>query len=108
MSTLNSLDEEHQEKEKRPTKRAICRRRTVNDALSLKGLRRIKSTTQTDLAKKLQISQSSVSSIESQKNPLISTIESYVWALNGKLEIFAKFPDGESHKISLAPASSDH
>ncbi len=51
--------------------------------------------TQEEVAKQLQVKQSSVSKLERQADMYISTLRNYLSAIGGELEIKAKFPDGE-------------
>lgn len=56
-------------------------------------LRKDQELTQKELADILAIRQSAISKIESQEDILVQTLERYVRALGGELEIRAKFPD---------------
>ncbi len=47
------------------------------------------------LAETLKVSQGSVSKMERRADMYISTLRSYVRAMNGHIEIRAIFPDGE-------------
>ena len=57
------------------------------------NLRKDQELTQKELADILEIRQSAVSKLESQNDIMIQTLERYVRALGGELEIVAKFPD---------------
>ncbi len=59
----------------------------------LAGLRRHRHMSQETLAEKLSVSQSSVSQFERAEDMRLSTLENYVEALGGHLEIRAVFDD---------------
>ncbi|WP_369922016.1 hypothetical protein AB8E32_07415 [Marinomonas polaris] len=48
----------------------------------------------------MNIAQPNISQIENRPDALISTLNQYIEALGGKLEIHAKFPDGQDIEIS--------
>lgn len=56
-------------------------------------LRKDQDLTQKELADILEIRQSAISQIENQEDVLVKTLERYVRALGGELEVRAKFPD---------------
>ncbi len=58
-------------------------------------LRKDQELTQKELADILEIRQSAVSKLESQSDIMIQTLERYIHALGGELELVAKFPDRE-------------
>jgi DNA-binding transcriptional regulator YiaG len=68
-------------------------------AMSLNELRRARRITQGRLATAMQTSQSEVSKLEQRTDAYVSTLQSYVRALGGELDIVARFPDG-SFRIS--------
>lgn len=78
------------------TARSQSRRRAQElfQAMSLNELRRARRFTQDRLASVMQTSQSEVSKIEQRTDTYISTLQSYVRALGGQLDIVARFPDG--------------
>ncbi len=59
----------------------------------LATLRKDQELTQQELADILEIRQAAISKIESQEDILVRTLEKYIRALGGELEIRAKFPD---------------
>jgi DNA-binding XRE family transcriptional regulator len=75
------------------TKRTIAQIR----AHRLAEIRKEQSTTQSELAKIMHVSQGRVSQIESGRlaNSELGTLRSYVEALGGSLRIVADFGDGE-------------
>ncbi len=58
-------------------------------------LRKDRDLTQKELADIMEIRQSVISKIEHQDDILVKTLERYIKALGGELEIRAKFPDSE-------------
>lgn len=58
-------------------------------------LRKDQELTQKEVAELMEIRQAAVSKIENQEDILIGTLERYIRALGGELEIRAKFPDRE-------------
>lgn len=58
-------------------------------------LRKDRDLTQKELADIMEIRQAAISKIERQDDMLIGTLERYIQALGGELEIRAKFPDRE-------------
>lgn len=67
-------------------------------------LRNDRDLTQTELAEILDIRQSAISQIENQEDVLVKTLQRYVEALGGKLEILARFPD---HAVNLRQFLTD-
>ena len=67
--------------------------------MSLAEARKARGLNQTTVAKRLRIAQSNISQIESRPDLLLSTLGQYVEALGGKLELRAKFPDGQDVEI---------
>lgn len=63
-------------------------------AYKLAELRKLRSITQTELARTLGVAQPSISNVEHGGDALISTLRSYVEALGGRLEVAAVF-DGD-------------
>ena len=58
-------------------------------------LRKDAELTQKELAEVMEIRQAAISKIENQEDILVKTLERYVKALGGELELRAKFPDRE-------------
>jgi DNA-binding XRE family transcriptional regulator len=73
--------------------RIESRKRAMRDALRLAELRASVGVTQGELAQTLDVSQSNVSRIEREDDVYLSTLDSYVAALGGVLEINVVFPD---------------
>ena len=62
--------------------------------MPLNELRRTRRVTQWTLASAMQTSQSEVSKLEQRTDTYVSTLQSYIRALGGELDIVARFPDG--------------
>ena len=73
--------------------------------MPLVEVRRQLNVTQEALATALGTSQASVSKLERRSDIYLSTLRRYVEALGGKLEITARFPDGEIRLDEWQPAS---
>lgn len=71
----------------------------IAEEKSLSDLRRARSLTQKDLAKKLGVGQESISKLECRSDLMLSTLRNYVEAMGGKLDLVAKFPN--SPPVSL-------
>lgn len=56
-------------------------------------LRKDQELTQEELAEIMEIRQSAISQIENQEDVLVKTLERYIKALGGELEVRARFPD---------------
>lgn len=61
---------------------------------TLKELRKTTRHTQEELAITLDVGQGTISRIEKRNDMLVSTLQHYIEALGGKLQIVASFPDG--------------
>ena len=68
--------------------------------MSLAEVRKANGQSQAMVAEKLNIAQPNVSQIENRPDALVSTLGQYIEALGGKLEIHAKFPDGQDVEIT--------
>lgn len=84
-----------------PDARAEARRLADEDlkALPIHELRAARKLTQQQLARTLDMSQAAVSQIESRTDTYLSTLENFVEAMGGRLELYAVFPDG---RVKLA------
>jgi DNA-binding XRE family transcriptional regulator len=82
-----------------PSARAAyeTKRRAVRDALALADIRSSRGITQVEMAAHLKVTQGSVSQTERQSDLYLSTLEKYVEALGGHLELNAVFPDETIH-----------
>lgn len=68
-------------------------------ALNLAKLRRSRKMTQGDVAEALELTQPSVAQLEKRTDAYISTLQDYLHALGGELEITARFADGTKVQI---------
>ena len=76
-------------------KRVAARKKQLLNALALQELRQARELTQQQLAESLEISQASVSKMESQSDMYVSTLRRFLEAMGGELHIVASFADGE-------------
>ncbi|MEM7737658.1 MAG: helix-turn-helix transcriptional regulator [Deinococcota bacterium] len=80
-----------------PAERAEIEQETqglVIEYALLRQLRKDSGLTQQELADLMEIRQASLSKLEHQQDMLVSTLQRYVEALGGNLEIRATFADG--------------
>src|SRR5918997_4872901 len=68
---------------------------------SLMDLRKAMALTQAELARKLDISQESVSRLEKRSDMLISTLTKHVEKLGGELVLVARFPGAAPVRVQL-------
>ncbi len=80
-----------------PERRARMARRTQEmlQEMALQDLRQALDLTQTQVAELLQMKQAAVSKMEHQSDMYISTLQKFVTALGGNLQLVARFPDRE-------------
>jgi len=71
----------------------------IAEELSLQDLRKAMRRTQAELAKALHVGQDTVSRYEARTDMLLSTLQEYVEAMGGELELIAKFPNRRPIKI---------
>lgn len=77
----------------------------IAEEMTLRELRRARELTQIKMAKKLGITQDSVSRIEKRSDLLLSTLRKTVEAMGGSLSLVAEFPDREP--VVLAGIAED-
>jgi transcriptional regulator with XRE-family HTH domain len=65
----------------------------IAEEMTLRELRRARKLTQVRMAKKLGITQDSVSRLEKRSDLLLSTLRKTVQAMGGNLSLVAEFPD---------------
>ena len=68
---------------------------------SLMDLRKARRLTQAELARKLRVSQESVSRLEKRSDMLISTLTKHVEKLGGELVLVAQFPGAAPVRVQL-------
>jgi transcriptional regulator with XRE-family HTH domain len=80
-----------------PEARAEARRLAGQDLkeMPLHELRAARHLTQQRLAKTLDMTQAAVSQLEQRKDIYLSSLETFVEAMGGRLEMYAVFPDGK-------------
>jgi ribosome-binding protein aMBF1 (putative translation factor) len=76
-------------------KAAAAKTKEMLKEMPLRELRQAHQMSQERLAELLLTKQANVSRIERRTDMYISTLRSYIEAMGGKLDIIAKFPDGE-------------
>jgi DNA-binding XRE family transcriptional regulator len=72
----------------------------IAEEMTLRELRHARKLTQVRVAKKLGISQDSVSRLEKRSDLLLSTLRKTVEAMGGNLSLVAEFPDREPVVLS--------
>lgn len=75
----------------------------IAEELSLRDLRKAMNRTQMDVAKALKVGQDTVSRYEQRSDMLLSTLQGYVHAMGGELDLVVTFPNRKPVKLkSLA------
>ena len=79
-----------------PQARAEARRLADQDLkeMPLHELRAARRLTQQQLAQTLDMTQAAISQLERRTDVYLSTLENFVQAMGGRLELYAVFPDG--------------
>jgi DNA-binding XRE family transcriptional regulator len=72
----------------------------IAEEMTLRELRRARKLTQARMAKKLGITQDSVSRLEKRSDLLLSTLRKTVKAMGGNLSLVAEFPDRDPVVLS--------
>ena len=80
-----------------PAARGEVRQRVQDELkkMPLHELRAARRLTQQQLAQTLDMSQAAVSQLEQRTDIYLSTLENFVEAMGGRLEMYAVFPDGK-------------
>jgi len=78
----------------------------IAEEMSLRDLRKARKLTQARVAKRLGITQDSVSRLEKRTDLLLSTLRKTVRAMGGNVRIIAEFPDRAP--VALAELSNDN
>ena len=65
----------------------------IAEEATLRQVRKARERTQEAVAKKLHIKQAAVSKLERRTDMYLSTLQGYIEAMGGKLEIIARFPN---------------
>ena len=87
--------------------RIESQKKAINQALELARIRVERGMTQAEVANTLEQTQANVSRVECSTDLYLSTLDEYVTALGGKLELTAVFPDGR-YPISTVDDRVDH
>lgn len=77
----------------------------VAERTGMAVLRTARHQTQVEVAEQMNVPQSAVSLMESEQDFRVSTLQRYVTALGGRLEMRAVFPDGTVELNTLVPGS---
>jgi len=72
----------------------------IAEEMSLRELRHARKLTQVKMAKKLGVTQDSISRLEKRSDLLLSTLRKAVEAMGGNLSLVAEFPDREPVVLS--------
>lgn len=75
--------------------------KNLRQEMALAEVRKAMSLTQTDLAEELHIRQAALARLENRTDMYISSLRKYITALGGKLDIVARFPEGDVHIQNL-------
>ena len=70
-----------------------CAAELIAEEMTLRELRHARKLTQVKMAKKLGVTQDSVSRLEKRSDLLLSTLRKTVEAMGGNLSLVAEFPD---------------
>jgi transcriptional regulator with XRE-family HTH domain len=102
-TTTKRFDELRSQIDAEPTRRARVER---HKATMLRDLRRSLDLTQAAVAERLEVTQENVSQIERGEGDMrLSTLDRYVSALGGKLDLVVTFPD-RSVGLSVGPTGA--
>ena len=82
-------------------------RRIASDARTIAEARKALALTQTQVANAMEITQGALSQMEKREDMMVSTIQSYIEAMGGKLELVAKFPGMSPFELSLGAESGN-
>ncbi len=84
----------------------LSKTKTVPPAATLGQLRRERSLTQAQVAGSLNIQQASIAKMEKRSDVLVSTLQSIISAMGGRLRIRAVFPDGLERELHFSQSST--
>lgn len=105
MSDRRKLTSAEDLRRRRPPnrKRVDSIKRSVELDIALNELRERRGITQEQVAAQLETSRPNVSRIEREDDVRVTTLQRYVTALGGELELLVRFPDGERLTILGTP-----
>ncbi|WP_019672466.1 helix-turn-helix domain-containing protein [Psychrobacter lutiphocae] len=95
MTKFTSLDDFMADLPAERQERINAKAKIISQSIELAKLRQSYHLKQAELAKKMGVSQASISKVESGKDIQLSTLQKYVQSLGGEVSITAKMPDGE-------------
>ncbi|WP_201546915.1 helix-turn-helix domain-containing protein [Psychrobacter lutiphocae] len=95
MTKFTSLDDFMADLPAERQERMNAKAKIISQSNELAKLRQSYHLKQAELAKKMGVSQASISKVESGKDIQLSTLQKYVQSLGGEVSITAKMPDGE-------------
>jgi DNA-binding XRE family transcriptional regulator len=72
----------------------------VAEEISLRMLRKAMNKTQVEVAKALNVGQDTISRYEQRTDMLLSTLQSYVQAMGGQLDLIARFPNRKPFRVN--------
>lgn len=84
----------------------LSKTKTVPPAATLGQLRRERSLTQEQLAGSLKVRQASIAKMERRSDILISTLQTIISAMGGRLRIRAEFPDGLERELHFSQSGA--
>ena len=79
----------------RSRRRAGIKAREMLRDMALTELRQARRLSQEELATTLQIKQAAISKMEKRTDMYLSTLRRFIEAMGGKLDIVARFPEGQ-------------
>ena len=97
MKTLNRLIEENFSGSEQADIRSASQEKIT--AIHLQQVRKSRRISQKELARTLGLSQSALSELERRPNITLGTLQRYIEALGGKLEIAAVFQEGKKEVL---------
>ncbi len=79
--------------------------RIASEARTIAEARRALALTQSQVASAMEITQGALSQMEKRDDMMVSTIQSYIEAMGGKLELVATFPGMSPFPLSVGKQS---
>lgn len=79
----------------------------IAEEMSLRDLRKAMNRTQVEVAKALNVGQETVSRYEQRSDMLLSTLQGYVHAMGGELDLVVTFPNRKPVKLKSLSEFAD-
>lgn len=79
----------------------------IAEEMSLRDLRKAMNRTQVEVAKALKVGQDTVSRYEKRSDMLLSTLQGYVEAMGGELDLVVTFPNRKAVKLKTLGEVAD-